>query len=89
VQAGGELAGLRGGGLGPHQLLERVQQRHPPVAGRIEQAGQRVGGCLQAEVGQVAAQPLVGGRRVVRRGGGGDRRHGGHPPCRRVPGRRQ
>ena len=73
VQAGGELAGLRGGGLGAHQPLEGVQQRQAPVAGLVEQAGQLVGGCVQAEVGQVAPQPLVGGRGVVRRGGGGDR----------------
>jgi len=72
VQAGGELAGLGGGGLGAHELLEGVQDGQLPVAGGVEQAGQGLDGGVQFQVGEVSAEPLVGGR-VVAGGDGGHR----------------
>ena len=68
AQPGGELALFGGGGLGAQQLLQGVQCGQLAVAGGVEDAGQGFGGGGQLEVGQVAAQPLVGGRRVVRGG---------------------
>jgi hypothetical protein len=68
VQAGGELAGLRRVGLGAHEPLEGVQDGQAAVAGVVEQGGQRLDGGVQLQVGQVAAEPLVGGRFP---GGGG------------------
>src|ERR1035441_3659152 len=71
VEAGGELAGLGGGGLGAHELVEGVQDGQLPVAGVVEQAGQGLDGGAELEVGEVAAEPLVGGRVVVRGGHAG------------------
>ena len=76
VEAGGELAGLGGGGLGAHEPLEGVQDGQPAVAGVVEQAGQGLDGGVQLEVGEVAAEPLVGGRGAVRGGRDG---HAGSP----------
>src|ERR1039458_3094964 len=71
AEAGGELAGLGGGGLGAHELVEGVQDGQLPVAGVVEQAGQGLDGGAELEVGEVAAEPLVGGRVVVRGGHAG------------------
>ena len=61
MQPGGELAGLGRGGFGGHQLLKRGQDRQLAVAGGVQHAGQRVDRGAEFEVGQVAAQFLVGG----------------------------
>ncbi len=71
MQAGGELAGLGGGGLGAHELVQGVQHGQLPVTGLVEQAGQGLNGGVQLEVGEVAAEPLVGGCLVAGGGGSG------------------
>src|SRR5260370_26934164 len=70
VQAGGELAGIGGGGLGAHELLDGVQDGELPVAGGVQDRGQGLDGGVQFQGGEVAAEPLAGGRGVVRGGGG-------------------